>query len=202
MAAGWMSAAIERLIWLRSRQTSGGESKMSIEIEILSGDASWPTAAPLFNAIWPPEVVATLPWANIVTAHAELRVLVQDEIEGLVCHVGIHRRQATWNGRAVRIGGIGGVLTHLAFRRRGLASVALNAAIQTLKDERATDFALLFCEPHNEAFYHGRGWKAFSGEIFAEQPSGRIRFEVLTPLVFYLKRAPHEGVIDLCGLPW
>jgi aminoglycoside 2'-N-acetyltransferase I len=181
---------------------AGGESDMSIEIEILSGDASWPTAAPLFNAIWPPEVVATLPWANIATAHAELRVLVQDETAGLVCHVGIHRRQATWNGRAVRIGGIGGVLTHPAFRRRGLASVALNAAIQTLKDERATDFALLFCEPHNEAFYRGRGWKAFSGEIFAEQPGGRIRFEVLTPLVFYLKRAPHEGVIDLCGLPW
>ena len=175
---------------------------MSIEIEILSADASWPTAAPLFNAIWPPEVVATLPWANIVSAHAELRVLVQDETEGLVCHVGIHRRQATWNGRAVRVGGIGGVLTHQAFRRRGLASVALNAAIQTLKDERATDFALLFCEPHNEAFYRNRDWKPFSGEIFAEQPGGRIRFEVLTPLVFYLKRAPYEGVIDLCGLPW
>src|ERR1700692_2294231 len=76
---------------------AGGESEMSIEIEILSGDASWPAAAPLFNAIWPPEVVATRPWANIVSAHAELRVLVQDET-GPVCHVGIHRRQATWNG--------------------------------------------------------------------------------------------------------
>jgi GNAT superfamily N-acetyltransferase len=181
---------------------AGGESEMSIEIEILGGDASWPTAAPLFNAIWPPEVVATRPWANIAFAHAEFRVLVEDETRGLVCHVGIYRRQATWNGRAARIGGIGGVLTHEAFRRRGLASVALNAAVQTLKDERATDFALLFCEPHNEAFYRNRGWKAFGGEIFAEQPGGRIRFDVLTPLVFYLKRAPHEGVIDLCGLPW
>jgi aminoglycoside 2'-N-acetyltransferase I len=185
------------------RLERGGEgSKMSIEIEILSGDASWPVAAPLYNAVWPPEVVATLPWADITFAHAELRVLVEDEMQGLVCHVGIYRREATWNGRAVRIGGIGSVLTHEAFRRRGLASVALNAGIQTLKDERATDFALLFCEPHNAAFYRNRGWKPFAGEIFALQPGGRIRFEVLTPLVFYLKRAPHEGVIDLCGLPW
>jgi aminoglycoside 2'-N-acetyltransferase I len=175
---------------------------MSIEIEILSGDASWPTAAPLYQAVWPPEVVATLPWANVVSAHAELRVLVEDETQGLVCHVGIYRRQATWDGRPVRIGGIGGVITHERFRRRGLASVALNAAIQTLKDERATDFALLFCEPHNAAFYGNRGWKPFIGEIFAEQPGGRVRFDVMMPMVFYLKRAPHKGVIDLCGLPW
>jgi predicted acetyltransferase len=184
------------------RFRGGGENDMGIEIEILSGDASWPVAASLYNAVWPPEVLATLPWANIVFAHADLRVLVQDETQGVVCHVGIYRRQATWNGRAVRIGGIGGVMTHQAFRRRGFASVALNAAIQTLKDERATDFALLFCEPHNAAFYRDRGWKPFTGEIFAEQPSGRASFDVLMPLVFYLKRAPHEGIIDLCGLPW
>jgi aminoglycoside 2'-N-acetyltransferase I len=175
---------------------------MSIEIEILSGDASWPTAAPLFNAVWPPEVVATKPYADIVFAHADLRVLVEDETEGLVCHVGLYRREATWNGRKVRVGGVGGVLTHEAFRRRGLASVALNAAIQTFKDERATDFALLFCEPHNAAFYGNRGWKPFLGEVFTEQPGGRIRFDVMQPMVFYLKRAPHEGEIDLCGLPW
>jgi predicted acetyltransferase len=175
---------------------------MSIEIEILNGDASWPQAAPLFDAVWPPEVVAQLPWANTKFANAELRVLVQDETAGVVCHVGLYRREATWNARKVRIGGIGGVLTHDAFRRRGLASVALNAAIQTLKDERSTDFALLFCEPHNAAFYGNRGWKPFNGEVFAEQPGGRVRFEVMLPMVFYLKRAPHEGVIDLCGLPW
>ena len=175
---------------------------MSIEIDILSGDASWPMAKPLFDAVWPPQVVATLPWADIKFANAELRVLVQDEIEGVVCHVGLYRREATWNGRTVRIAGIGGVLTREDFRRRGLASVALNAAIHTFKEERATDFALLCCEPHNVAFYGNRGWKPFNGEIHAEQAGGRVRFDVMTPMVFYLKRAPHEGVIDLCGLPW
>ena len=34
---------------------------MSIEIEVLNGDASWPLAEPLFNAIWPPHVVEKLP---------------------------------------------------------------------------------------------------------------------------------------------
>src|SRR5665213_437813 len=176
---------------------------MSIEIEVLNGNESWPMAEPLFNAIWPPDVVATLPWAGIVFAHADLRVLVQAEAETVVCHVGIYRREVTYNGRKMRAGGIGGVLTREDQRRRGYASVALNAALQTLKDEGATDFALLFCEPHNAPFYVGRGWKPFDGEIWAEQPEGRVRFEAIAPYVHDLKRAaPPRGTIDLCGLPW
>jgi GNAT superfamily N-acetyltransferase len=187
---------------LESGLLHGDADEMSIEIDILSGDASWPIAKPLFDAVWPPEVVAKLPWADIKFADAELRVLVQDEHEGAVCHVGLYRREALWNERKVRIGGIGGVLTRQDFRRRGLASVALNAAIETFREERSTDFALLCCEPHNVPFYGNRGFKRFDGEIYAEQPAGRVRFDVMMPMVFYLKRAPHEGVIDLCGLPW
>lgn len=174
---------------------------MSVEIEILTGATSWPAAKPLFETVWPDDVRRQLPWGHIVFAHADLRVLVESD-EQVVCHVGIYRREVTWNGRKLRAGGIGGVATHPDFRRRGFASVALNAAVQTLKDERATDFAMLFCEPHNVAFYAGRGWKPFIGEVYAEQPGGRIRFDALLPQVFYLKRAPHEGEIDLCGLPW
>ena len=175
---------------------------MSIEIEVLNGGESWPMAKPLFDAVWPSDVVEKLPWAGIVFAHAELRVLVQAEPEGLVCHVGIYRREVKWNGRKMRAGSIGGVLTREDKRRRGYASIALNAAIQTLRDEGSTDFALLFCEPHNVPFYVGRGWKPFDGEIYAEQPAGRIRFDAIAPYVYDIRRAPRQGVIDLCGLPW
>lgn len=175
---------------------------MSIEIEVLNGDASWPLAKPLYDAIWPPDVVEKLPWAGIVFAHADLRVLVEAEAEGVVCHVGIYRREVKWNGRKVGAGGIGGVLTRQDARRRGYASIALNAAIQTLKDEGSTNFGLLFCEPHNAPFYLGRGWKPFAGEIYADQPDGRVRFEAIAPYVYDIRRAPLQGVIDLCGLPW
>jgi len=175
---------------------------MSIEIDVLNGDTSWPLAEPLFNAVWPPDVVQKLPWAGVVFAHADLRVLVQAEPEGVVCHVGVYRREVTWNGRKFRAGGIGGVATRKDCRRKGYASIALNAAVQTLKDEGATDFALLFCEPHNAPFYVGRGWKPFEGEIFCEQPQGRVRFDAIAPYVCDLRRAPRQGTIDLCGLPW
>ena len=106
--------------------------------------ASWPVAKPLFDSVWPPHVVEKLPWANIVFAHAELRVLVQDEAGEALCHVGIYRRDISWNGRKVPAAGIGGVLTREDARGRGYASIALNAALQTLRDEGSAAFAMLF----------------------------------------------------------
>jgi predicted acetyltransferase len=147
-------------------------------------------------------VLERLSWGKIVFADADLRVLVRAESGDVVCHVGIFRRAVTWNGRKMRAGGIGAVATPEAYRRRGYASIALDAAVQTMKDEGSIDFALLFCEPHHAPFYQGRGWKPFDGEIYADQPEGRVRFEAIAPYVYDLRRAPRQGTIDLCGLPW
>ena len=101
---------------------------MSIEIEVLDGDESWALAETLFKVVWPPEAVEKLPWGHIKWADADLRVLIEAPDGGLGCHVGIFFRTVTWNGRKVHIGGIGGVSTRADCRRRGYASIALNAA--------------------------------------------------------------------------
>ncbi len=175
---------------------------MSIDIEIRNGDVSWPVAKPLIEAVWPLDARSSMPWAHIAFANPEFRVLVEAEGQGLVCHVGLYRRQATLDGRPVNIGGIGGVATRDDHRRQGLATIALNAAIQTLKDEGSMGFALLFCEPNNFDFYRNRGWHPFEGEILAQQPSGHGRFDAIAPFVFDLVQRPRRGVIDLRGLPW
>jgi aminoglycoside 2'-N-acetyltransferase I len=175
---------------------------MSIEIDVLNGDESWPIAEPLFRAVWPPDAAGKRPWDHIQWAHADLRVLIEAPSDGLACHVGIYFRTVIWNGRKFHIGGIGGVSTRADCRRQGYASIALNAAIQTMRDHEAVQFALLFCEPHNFAFYQARGWHPFAGEIYAEQPEGRIRFEAMAPFVFDFGRAPRQRTIDLCGPPW
>lgn len=177
---------------------------MSIEIEVLNGDASWNLAHPLFKAIWPPEVVAQLPWGGISFARPDLRVLVQDDAKDVVCHIGLHRRMITWNGQKINAGGIGGVLTRQDVRNRGLATIALNAAIETFRHEDSINFVLLFCAPDRAPFYMARGFKPFEGDVYAEQPEkGRIRFDAIGPYVHDLKRnAPTRGTLDLCGLPW
>ena len=58
---------------------------MSIEIDVLNGDASWPRAEPLMQAVWPAHVVEKLSWGHVKWAHADLRVLIdapEDSPEG------------------------------------------------------------------------------------------------------------------------
>lgn len=176
---------------------------MSIEIDILNGGAAWPRVKPLMEAVWPDDVVAKLPWGHIEWAHADLRVLIDaPEGDGLACHAGIYFRTVNWNGHKVHAAGIGGVATRPDCRRRGYASLALDAAVATMRANEAVKFAMLFCEPNNEVFYEARGWQSFTGEIVCEQPEGRVRFEAMAPFVFDVVRAPRQGTIDLCGLPW
>jgi predicted acetyltransferase len=175
---------------------------MSIEIDILNGDASWPMARSLHEAVWGPEKVAGKPWAHVKWANADLRVLIEAPDDGLVCHVGIYFRTVKWNGQKVHIGGLGGVCTREDRRGRGYATMAIDAALHTIRANEAARFALLFCEPHNVAFYEARRWQAFKGEVYCEQPEGRTRFTEMAPYVFDIVRAPTLGTIDLCGLPW
>jgi aminoglycoside 2'-N-acetyltransferase I len=174
---------------------------MSIELEILNGQAAWPSVEPLFEAVWTP-IKQAASWSHIRWANADLRVVLETPEHGVVAHVGLYFRMVTWNGVKMHIGGIGGVSTHPDHRRRGYASVALNAAVQAMRDRQDVQFALLFCEPHNEAFYEARGWHRFAGEVYVEQPQGRMRFTEMAPYVLDFKRAPRRGSIDLLGLPW
>jgi hypothetical protein len=174
---------------------------MSVRIDIRPGDAAWEVAGPLLNAVWPPDLVATLPWGHLATAHADFRVLVTQDGE-LVSHVGLFLRSCDWDGRLVRVGGIGGVATAEAQRRLGFASAAMETAVSSLAHDHDVDFGLLFCEDHNIAFYRGLGWQPFGGTVFAEQPGGRIHHDSVAPFVHDFRMAPRDGTIDLRGLPW
>ena len=146
---------------------------MSIEIDVLNGDASWPRTEPLHKAVWSPEVMAKSSWGHIKWENAHLRVLIDaPEDDGLACHVGIYFRTIVWNGHKIHVGGIGGVMTREDCRRRGYASIALDAAIRTMRANEAARFALLFCEPHNFAFYRARGWHPFRAISIASSRRG------------------------------
>ena len=117
---------------------------MSIEIDVLNGDASWPRAEPLMKAVWPRHVVEKLPWGHVKWAHADLRVLIDAPEEsanrGLACHVGIylphrHVERAQGPDRRHRRG-----LDPRGLPGTRLCQLALNAAIQTMRDHEAVRF--------------------------------------------------------------
>ena len=54
---------------------------MSIEIDVLNGDASWKRTEPLHEAVFGRHIVEKLPWGHIEWANADLRVLI-DAPEG------------------------------------------------------------------------------------------------------------------------
>ena len=175
---------------------------LSIEIDIVNGEASRPRAEELFGAaaLAEPDKPS---WDHIKWASADLRVLIEADDGTLVCHAGVFFRSATWNGQKVHIGGVGAIVTRPDCRRRGYAGIALGAAVQTMRDHDAAQFALLFCEPRLFEFYQSRGWRPFTGDIYVEQAAARVRFEAMAPFVFDLKRrAPERGTLDLCGPPW
>ena len=166
-------------------------------IEIKAGNVAGRQAASLLTAAFPPGA-----WRDVVWTKPHQRLLAFNRDKEVICHVGIVLRDATWNDRAVKIGGLSGLTTREDSRRRGVASAVMRRATQEIQETFKVDFGLLFCEPRNASFYTGLGWQSFKGDVLVMQPRGQVRFDVLDPYVFALKIAPGTGVLDLCGPPW
>ena len=158
----------------------------------------------LSMAVYPPAASAADPaQRQIAWASPEWGILVWDDAGALVGYVGIVARDVLLDGRAVRVGGIGGVKTHPAVRGQGYARAALGRAATFMADELGAAFGLLVCREELRPFYGGLGWQPFAGALLIEQPGGRVLFTFNRPLVLPLREpAPHAGTIDLCGLPW
>ncbi|HEY8598026.1 MAG TPA: GNAT family N-acetyltransferase [Thermomicrobiales bacterium] len=152
-------------------------------------------------AVYPPGAPPTageeLTWA------APQWAVMAWEGDRLVAHVGIVVRDATLDGRDVRIGGIGSVKTHPAARGRGYAGRAIGRAAEFFAADPALAFALLVCREPLVPFYGKLGWQPFGGTLLVEQPGGTVPFtanEVMTLPVH--ANAPQTGTLDLRGLPW
>jgi len=152
--------------------------------------------------VYPPEVLATLPSRHFTWSSMQWSVLVWDENE-LIAKASLLVRDGFHNDIPKRIGGIGGVMTHPAKQGQGLASKAMRDAAKRFDDELNVDYALLFCRPHLIPFYERLGWKSFEGQLFVEQPQGKIEFSANDAMVLDVREpAPLNGVLDLNGLPW
>lgn len=154
----------------------------------------------LADLVYPPNPSAKK--SPIVWAETMWRVFVWEK-EALVAHIGTQTRNALHNNRPVLIGGIGAVKTHPAARKQGYARAGLAHAIRFLTQEQKVDFSHLVCRDPLIRFYQKSGWQLFEGTMLIDQPSGKETFTFNRPMVIAGKhRAPTNGTLDLCGLPW
>jgi len=173
-----------------------------LRIEVCDPDRGWTLTRSLEADVYPPAVMAKAPWRDVVWSHADRRVIVwaDDEPEP-VAHAGLYFRDGLGDGRPLRFGGLGGVMTRTGRQGEGFASAALDAAQAVLREERV-DLGLLFCESRLFPFYGRLGWRAFEGAVLIDQPSGRQRFTVVHAMTLGLAARAPLREIDTCGLPW
>jgi aminoglycoside 2'-N-acetyltransferase I len=156
----------------------------------------------LSAAVYPPEVIATLPGIDLAWARPQRSLLVWDDGR-LVAHVGVVVRDVLLDGQIVRIGGIGGVMTHPEAQGKGFARAAMRRAQDVFASDPAIVFALLVCPSSRVSFYERLDWRRFGGRLLVAQPAGAIAFTVNAVLVRPIHGiAPQTGTLDLCGLPW
>ena len=111
-------------------------------------------------AVYPPEVAAAWPGRAIEWASHQWGIIGWDGDGAAFCYVGAVLREARWNDRAVRVGGIGGVKTHPASRGRGFAATAIQRALDFFHEQGDVDFGLLVCEPGLVPFYERLAWRS------------------------------------------
>ena len=124
------------------------------------------------------------------------------EGNALASHVEIVERNGTVDEQPVILGGIGGVATLPAWRRRGLAAAALQAAAEFMRNDLQVDFGLLICGQGMIPYYQRLGWQLVPGPMVFDQPGGQITFHDPVMVLPCRKEEWPDGIIDLCGLPW
>ncbi len=154
-------------------------------------------------AVYPPEVATVWPGRAIEWATHQWSVIGWDAEGGALCYVGMILREARWNERAVKVGGIGGVKTHPDSRGRGLATTAIQRALDFFREQRDVDFALLVCKPSLVPFYERIGWRMFPCDLLVTQRLATVPFTFNLTMTTPLRlQESLGGKIDLLGPPW
>jgi len=121
----------------------------------------------------------------------------------MVCHVGALLRAAIMDGRAVRVGGVGEVMTAPDARRLGYATAVRPVMCRHLIEVQHVSFLMLFCAPALRGFYARLGWRPFAGKLFIGQRGSSMEFHLDAPMVQDGgQTVPPAGILDLSGPPW
>jgi Acetyltransferase (GNAT) domain len=179
---------------------AGNRTRLHKVTELTSAEQSAISA--LSANVYPPEEVADWKGKSIEWSSAQWCAVYWSPDGQALSYAGAIIRTGTLNQAIVKIGGIGGVKTHISARRQGLASETLERILDFFKEQEA-DFALLVCGPDLVPLYERLDWQSFEGDVLVTQWGEKSKF------IFNLSMThpvcalgPTGGVIDLMGPPW
>jgi hypothetical protein len=154
-------------------------------------------------AAWGQDAFGDQAWtADYSWASPEWGLLLMDADEP-VSYLKIVTRTGTAGGSAIRLGGIGSVMTPTPLRGRGHASELVRRAAGFMFDELGVDLGMLLCLPGLLPFYGALGWTEVRSPVWIEHPErGRIRWPEGAMVLPRAGTAWHDAEIDVRGLPW
>lgn len=117
-------------------------------------------------------------------------------------HVGLIDHTVKVAGQAVRVGGIGAVVTAGEMHGRGYAQKTLRYAERYMCEELKVEFGLLFCLDRLKPFYERQGWQLLNDMVEFDQPSGKMVSPLNVMVLPCGNRLWPAGATDLCSLPW
>lgn len=176
---------------------------MGLQIVEQDADISRPLISALMAAVYPPEVLAVMPWRDVQSARSQRRVMVLDEDDSIVATAGLLVRDAALDEVPVKIGGVGGVMTNPTRQGLGFGRMAMDAVTNLMVHSGGIRFGVLFCEGKNVGFYRKLGWEVFEGTVRVTQDRGDVVYDIMTTMVRPVAdAAPRNGNMDLRGMPW
>ncbi len=173
-----------------------------IEASLLSAEDRQALEA-LTAAVYPPKPRPEGTTSQPEWARPQWSIMIRDENQQLVSHVGVLTRLGFCEGEEILIGGIGGVKTHPLERGKGYAGAGVRRATSYLQQEMGVDMTLLFCGRNMLSYYQRLGFIARDGDTFVRQRGVKTLFphnEVMVKPAG--KMLPQCAELDLCGLPW
>jgi len=120
----------------------------------------------------------------------------------LISHIDILERIVLVGGDKIPIAGIGGVVTKLESRGKGIASRLMRDANRFMAHEMDIEFGLLMCDQKRVSFYQELGWELVENTLVYDQPSGEEIFGDQVMIYPIKGRKFPVGKIDVRGYPW
>ncbi len=124
------------------------------------------------------------------------------EGEGMVSGVCLLAREIRVGGKPLRVGGVGGVMTHPAHQRKGYAAQLLARGHQFLREEAGVAHSLLVCAEKRVAYYAKSGYQLMTAPMLVAYKGGRVHLPGPVMVACLAGEPWPQGEVDLQGNPW